>query len=329
MHLVSRAAVLVVPRTPVGGVLSCPRVLLSRPISGAARGRKVPLGAPVGPRRGVPARSFFSNFKERLLAYVPEGGGTRPLNTWWKQALVVCTTCVIYVVVRADDMYLPEGYENRRMRAERAEAMHQAVKQQTRIFAIHNLSPAWPNDTVMFGVVRPGGQIPTATTEKRSVALMEVRAWEKVVVSAFGASHVISLLGDDEVEMYGFDIDQHMKKNARVNYNRISLFKPGARDKLFALFDALKAQVEDGWTDSQNPRCVVHCSAGEGRAGLVLALWLVRAHGLSPEQACKEVVETAKQLECRRRPDVDKLHALLEDGQLPRPKPQYAPPPKA
>jgi protein-tyrosine phosphatase len=56
---------------------------------------------------------------------------------------------------------------------------------------------------------------------------------------------------------------------------------------------------------------VVHCWGGGGRTGIALAAWLVKAYGLSPEQAASEIEATAKAQGASRRVDVAQLNTFL------------------
>ncbi len=67
--------------------------------------------------------------------------------------------------------------------------------------------------------------------------------------------------------------------------------------------------------DEANARVVVHCSAGSGRTGHVLAAWLVFRYGMDPEYAAEMVVGTGPnpyEAEGRHDAGKRKLYALLE-----------------
>ena len=99
-------------------------------------------------------------------------------------------------------------------------------------------------------------------------------------VRARGVRRVLSLLGDDEIAWYASDLDAAMRRDFS-RYDRTSVFAPGARDVALAAFDAAREAGEP---------IVMHCSGGQGRAGIALSLWLVHCHGLTPEDAVAEVV---------------------------------------
>lgn len=178
-----------------------------------------------------------------------------------------------------------------------------------------NFSAASDSDLVVFGALRPGAQVEGSKEEAGFVDSEAVDEWVRFMKSN-KIGHVLSLLGDDELEWYQTNLDQAMR-NAYFTYARTSVFEPGARDTMLAAFDALLQAKQNG---EDAPSMVVHCSGGSGRAGLGLALWLVHSRGMSPEDACKEVVQTAAKLGCKRRPDPEKLKMLIANGHLPRKK---------
>jgi len=62
---------------------------------------------------------------------------------------------------------------------------------------------------------------------------------------------------------------------------------------------------------------VVHCWGGGGRTGLVLAAWLCRQHGLTPEAAAQEVADFAKARGVSRRVDLQALTTFLQAAGAP------------
>lgn len=89
------------------------------------------------------------------------------------------------------------------------------------------------------------------------------------------------------------------------------MFDENALRTMLAALDATRASGE---------RIVMHCSGGTGRAALALGLWLVRIHGLAPDDAAREIVAAAAEDGTKRQPNAEKLATLIDKGQLPRKK---------
>ena len=171
-----------------------------------------------------------------------------------------------------------------------------------------NFGEASSRDGLAHGALRPGKQA-NALEAPGAVGDAEVREWVEFV-RARGVRRVLSLLGDDEIAWYASDLDAAMRRDFS-RYDRTSVFAPGARDVALAAFDAAREAGEP---------IVMHCSGGQGRAGIALSLWLVHCHGLTPEDAVAEVVAVAGAQGTERKPSVEKLKLLLAEGQLPRKK---------
>lgn len=77
---------------------------------------------------------------------------------------------------------------------------------------------------------------------------------------------------------------------------------PGAAQKIFQII----RQAQE-----QNEKVVVHCTGGVGRAGRVAAGWLVTRYGMTPQEATKEVMETAESLGIRRKGSAEQLEEWL------------------
>lgn len=167
--------------------------------------------------------------------------------------------------------------------------------------ARYNFSKVSSRDAQAFGSARPG-------FPSKAVGQAAITEWA-TFMKGKDIKRVLSLLGDDEKEYYGVDIDDAMiAEFGAGNYKRTSVFSPEARD---IISKALRAAREAG----QN--IVMHCSGGEGRAALAMGLWLVDAYGLSPEDAAREVHEEAeKNSGVARRLNVEKLSYLILNGTM-------------
>ena len=76
--------------------------------------------------------------------------------------------------------------------------------------------------------------------------------------------------------------------------------------------DVILGALEEA--DKAGEKIVIHCSGGSARTSLGLGLWLASKHGLSPEEAAKEISEFAAQAKVVRAPDVGKLSKLIHSS---------------
>lgn len=166
----------------------------------------------------------------------------------------------------------------------------------------HNFSKASPRDALAFGSSRPGFPSKEVTRE-------EVAAWSAFMKQK-GIKRVLSLLGDDEKCYYkDVDIDVAMVEEfGEGNYTRTSVFTPDSRE---IMSGAMKTARQAG------DAIVIHCSGGEGRAGLGIGVWLVDGYGLAPDEAAREVAEeTGKHVGVARKVNVGKLGHLVLHGSM-------------
>ena len=105
-----------------------------------------------------------------------------------------------------------------------------------------------------------------------------VREWCAFARSV-GATHVLSLLGPDELARYAVDPSVTLAAEG-LSLTRVRATEPGASAAAMAAIDAA---VKAGG------RIIIHCWGGGGRAGRVAAAWLVHAHGRSFAAAAAEV----------------------------------------
>lgn len=95
-----------------------------------------------------------------------------------------------------------------------------------------------------------------------------------------GVTLFLDLTRDGELEPYAAQV----APPARYANRPIGDFSVPARDDLVAMLDEIDAELERGGV------VYVHCWAGCGRTGVVVASWLVR-HGRDPEEALRLVAD--------------------------------------
>lgn len=163
---------------------------------------------------------------------------------------------------------------------------------------MHNFSPAAEDERIVFGACRPNHP-------RRAPPDSSVDDWVRYVQDR-DVERVCCLLDETQLNEYdnllntyvaGFGAD-------RVAHAPIGDFSVVDRrtlhETILPFLDASKAASE---------RVVVHCSAGSGRTGHVLALWLAHDRGCSVEDAVAEVRRMGRRpLEAASRAD---LRALL------------------
>ena len=132
--------------------------------------------------------------------------------------------------------------------------------------------PASENEAIVYGAAKPaysGGGMNT---------------WIKHMQDK-GIKRVVCLLPSKELGKKVPDLLEIYEKNfgaGMVLHAPISDFKLGTPATLKKIYKFLSA------SDKSGEKVVVHCSAGIGRTGHVLAGWLVHGRGFNPEDAIKE-----------------------------------------
>ncbi|EFJ47331.1 hypothetical protein VOLCADRAFT_92104 [Volvox carteri f. nagariensis] len=130
-----------------------------------------------------------------------------------------------------------------------------------------------------------------------------VEEWSDFM-SRHGVQRVVSLLSDTELDTYSEPLPPALAARFRRAVV-LDAKAPGAVDKLVTeLKDAVDAKE----------KVLVHCWGGGGRTGIALAAWLVRNHGLIPEQAGSHVEQYSKAQGASRRADVAQLRDFLGSG---------------
>jgi protein-tyrosine phosphatase len=137
-----------------------------------------------------------------------------------------------------------------------------------------NFGPAAEDDLIVFGARRPEG-LPSDVT--RWIAFVRKQGIQSVVCLLSGnefGDKVIANLLDVYEEEFGDD---------RVLHAPIVDYRLANRTTIKAILNFLAA------SEHEQEKVVVHCSAGMGRTGQVLACWLVVGRNFEPLDAIKEV----------------------------------------
>ncbi|GFR49059.1 hypothetical protein Agub_g11085 [Astrephomene gubernaculifera] len=166
--------------------------------------------------------------------------------------------------------------------------------------AKYNFAKASEHDELVFGSARPGAPQQRCYNPEDKVTPAEVDDWAAFMTS-HGVQRVVSLLSDKELDTYEQPLSTSLSRSFKRAIN-VDTKAPGGADTLLKeLQDAMQAQE----------KVVVHCWGGGGRSGLALAAWLVRQHGLTPEQAAQHVMEFSRSQGASRRADVEQLKEFL------------------
>ena len=145
----------------------------------------------------------------------------------------------------------------------------------------YNFCPAFPLDTFVFGAERPGYQGTPPVDDK------QIELWIAFMLRQ-GIQQVVCLLPPEQLSYYQHDLlARYHSHFDRVTHVPIADYELPDISALKQILQVLH-QAEQA-----NQRVVVHCSAGVGRTGIVLAAWSVVRHGLPPATAASTVRTSA------------------------------------
>ena len=157
-----------------------------------------------------------------------------------------------------------------------------------------NFGPAWPGDSLVFGARRPGWPDTVVNGS-------EVDRWLRMMQDTHGITQVLCLLGVKHLQMYEphpellttvcltektCEPELLRRYRAAFGANRVHWHSAVDFDIMSAeqLVEALSVLHESA---DANERILIHCSAGSGRTGQVLAAWRASHHGVLIDEALK------------------------------------------
>lgn len=145
----------------------------------------------------------------------------------------------------------------------------------------YNFAPASPRDAFVHGAERPGYRDIDPTTD--------IAPWIAYMRSQ-GIERVICLLDDDQLAYYEPEslLARYDAAFPRATLSvKIEDYAVPSEAQIEAILSALREAHDNRY------RVVVHCSAGMGRTGVILAAWLRYRYGLGTRQAIDLVQEHA------------------------------------
>ena len=166
-----------------------------------------------------------------------------------------------------------------------------------------NFTPADRDELIVFGASRPG--YPTRTL----IADCVVNEWMDFM-EEHGIKAVCCLLDQEQLDYY----QNALLTSYRKRFGSEKVCSAPIPDYTFADETLLVTKILPFLATSvgQGEKVVVHCSAGMGRTGHVLAAWLVYGRGLSNQAALEAVRSSGAQRKPCEVADKKTLDSLLD-----------------
>ena len=153
-----------------------------------------------------------------------------------------------------------------------------------------NLATASPFDSIVYGAERP------VYRRNADIRREDIQPWIRFM-SAHGIRRVLCLLDESQLAYYSSALlEVYSESFDEVTWAPIEDYCLPSPKVLDSALQALSR------AESSGQPIVVHCSAGMGRTGLVLAAWLVGRHGLEADEAISLVESHGRHFGAYRNP---------------------------